>query len=123
MAFCDICQSLGEGSDGVPVAVNALEVVMRAWCGAQPDVQGRAVQVGPITPMLKAPGTKRFKLKYEKLLSILLQFCFQHQLAPLDQGAFDIKLTTSALAVLLQTANPALGAVVGKCSLTLSNPR
>ena len=61
----NICQTLGDGSDGVPVAVNALELVMRAWCGAQPDVQ----------------------------------------------GAFDIKLTTSALAVLLQTGNPALGTV------------
>ena len=27
-------------------------------------------------PMLKAPGTKRLKLKYDQLLSILLQFCF-----------------------------------------------
>ena len=30
---------------------------------------GRAVQVDPIKPMLKAPGTKRLKLKYNKLLS------------------------------------------------------
>jgi len=30
---------------------------------------GGAVQVDPITPTLKAPGTKRLKLKYHKLLS------------------------------------------------------
>ena len=32
--------------------------------------QGRAMQVDPMTPTLKAPGTKRLKLKYVKLLSI-----------------------------------------------------
>ena len=47
---------------------------------------GRAVQVDPIKPTLKAPGLKRFKLKYDKSLSILLQFCFQIQLAPLHHG-------------------------------------
>ena len=28
--------------------------------------QGRAVQVEPMKPMLKAPGTKRLKLKYDE---------------------------------------------------------
>ena len=37
-------------------------------------------------PTLTAPRTKRLKLKYDKLLTILLQFCFQLQLAPLQQG-------------------------------------
>jgi hypothetical protein len=37
--------------------------------------QGRAVQVHPIKPTLKAPGTKRLKLKYVELLSNLLKFC------------------------------------------------
>jgi len=32
-------------------------------------VLGRAVQVDPITPNLKAPGTGRLKLIYDKLLS------------------------------------------------------
>ena len=32
-------------------------------------LHGRAVQVDPIKPTLKAPGTKRLKLKYDKLLS------------------------------------------------------
>ena len=42
------------------------------------QLQGRAVQVHPtsIQPTLKAPETKRPKLKYVRLLSILLQFCF-----------------------------------------------
>ena len=30
---------------------------------------GRAVQVVPIKPTLKPPGTKRLKLKYDELLS------------------------------------------------------
>ena len=32
-------------------------------------IHGKAVQVDPIKPTLKAPGTKRFKVKYDKLLS------------------------------------------------------
>ena len=32
---------------------------------------GRPVQVEPMKPVLKAPGTKRLKLKYNKLLSSL----------------------------------------------------
>jgi hypothetical protein len=31
--------------------------------------QGRAVQVDPMKPALKAPGTKPLKLKYDELLS------------------------------------------------------
>jgi len=38
--------------------------------------QGRAVQVDPIQPTLKVPGVERLKLKYDKLLSNVLQFCF-----------------------------------------------
>ena len=47
---------------------------------------GSAVQVDPIKPTLKPPGTKRLKLKYDKLLSMLLDFCFQIQLAALHHG-------------------------------------
>ena len=36
---------------------------------AQPGRQGRALQVDPMKPTLKAPGSKRSKLKYDKLLS------------------------------------------------------
>jgi len=39
-----------------------------------------------IKPMLKAPGYKRLKSKYDEVLSILLKFCFQFQLAPLQHG-------------------------------------
>ena len=48
--------------------------------------QGMAVQVDPVKPVWKAPGTKRLKLKHAELLLILLQFCFQFQLAPLQQA-------------------------------------
>ena len=47
---------------------------------------GKAVQVEPMKPKLKPPGTKRLKLKCDSL-TILLQFCFQFQLAPLRHGA------------------------------------
>jgi len=35
---------------------------------------------------LKAPGTKRLKLNYKEVVSTLVQFCFQIQLAPLHRG-------------------------------------
>ena len=47
---------------------------------------GKAVQADPVKPKLNPPGTKRLKLKYNELLWILLQFCFQFQLAPLHPG-------------------------------------
>jgi len=39
-----------------------------------------------MNPTLKATGTERLKLQYDKLLSISLQLCFQFQLAPLQLG-------------------------------------
>ena len=48
--------------------------------GEGPRAQGRAVQVEPMKPILKPPGTKRLKLKYDKLLSILLQVAFNFKL-------------------------------------------
>jgi len=59
-------------------------------------LQGEAMQVDPMKPTLKAPGTKRLKLKYDKLLSILLQFCFQFKLAPLQRGHRDPRGGTQA---------------------------
>jgi hypothetical protein len=53
----------------------------------RPRRHGRAVQVGPIKPKLKAPGTKRLNLICGRLLSILHQFCFQIRLVPLHHGA------------------------------------
>jgi hypothetical protein len=41
-------------------------------------------------PTLKAPGTKRLKLKYDELLSVLLEFCFHIQLAPLHDGGLRV---------------------------------
>ena len=61
------------GEDGVAPSRNALELVLRAWCGYQPDVS----------------------------------------------GAFDIKLTTSALATLLASGNPALDGVGVKGELVI----
>jgi hypothetical protein len=50
------------------------------------------MQVDPINPELKAPGTKRLKLKCDILLSTsAFNFCFQIQLAPLQRGREDLK--------------------------------
>jgi len=35
---------------------------------------GEAVQVDPMKPTLKAPGTKRLKLKYDELVSCFASF-------------------------------------------------
>ena len=49
------------------------------------------MQVDPIKPTLKAPGSKRLKPNYDKLLTILLQFCFnfvfKFKLRRYDTGA------------------------------------
>jgi len=45
--------------------------------------RGRTVQVDPIKPTLKTPGTERLKLKYEELVS---NFCFKFNFAPLHRG-------------------------------------
>jgi hypothetical protein len=42
-----------------------------------PQARGRAAQVDPIKPTLKAPGTKRLKLKYDEPLS---KFAFKFNL-------------------------------------------
>jgi len=45
-----------------------------------------AVQVDPIKPTLRAPGTVDLKLKYGELLSIVLQSCSRFLLEPLHPG-------------------------------------
>jgi hypothetical protein len=58
---------------------------------------GRAVQVDPIKPTLRVPGTKHLKLKHYRSI----QFCVQIQLAPLQLGdhignSEDVKKVRSA---------------------------
>jgi hypothetical protein len=67
------------------VASIICETLRSGHSGAEPGrpVQGQAVQVGPIKPTLKAPGTKRWKLKYG---CTAFKLCFQFQVAPLHQG-------------------------------------
>ena len=60
-----------------PAACNAMETLL-----VHSSHLGRAVQVDPMKLILKAPGTKRLKQKYDKLLTL----CFQVQLAPLHLG-------------------------------------
>jgi hypothetical protein len=68
------------------------------------------VQVAPIKPLLKAPGTKRFKLKTEKLLS---NFGFK----------FSLRRYSSVLAWPEPAVMKEKSFWVGQCRLTLSNPR
>ena len=56
--------------DSVPVAEEAEH---RQVAAGAPH-RGRAVQVDPMQPKLKPPGTKSLKLKYDALLS---NFCFK----------------------------------------------
>jgi len=49
------------------------------------DYKGMAVQVEPMQPMLKAPGTKRLKLKYDVPLSNFA-VNFSLRVAPLHKG-------------------------------------
>jgi len=68
-------------------------------------VRGRAVQVDPIKPTLKAPVNKRLKLEYDELLS---RFAFKFNLRRYIVG-FD--------------GDGQRGLhLVGRCMLTLSNP-
>ena len=53
------------------------------------------MQVAAMKPTVKAPGTKRLKLKYDRLLSISLQACFQIQLAPLPRGRGSTRLAAT----------------------------
>ena len=54
-------------------------------------LRGRAVQVDPMKPMLKAPGTKRLYLKYDKLVST---FAFKFNLRRYTASPF---LSSSSL--------------------------
>jgi hypothetical protein len=53
---------------------------------ALPGPRGRAVQVDPIKPTLKAPGTKRLKLKHDEPLST---FAFKINLRRYNVACFE----------------------------------
>jgi hypothetical protein len=52
--------------------------------GAEPGGHGRAVQVDPVKPTLKPPGTKHLKLKSDKPLS---KFAFNFNLRRYTMGS------------------------------------
>jgi len=84
-------------------AVAALFLNMRAGNG-----EGKAVQVEPVKSKLKAPGTERFILKYDNLLS---RRDFRVNLRCYKKGA---QACSSSPRALLRS--------VWRCRLTLSNP-
>ena len=102
----------------------------------QPHLHGRAVQLDPMKPTVKAPGTKRLRLKYDRLLSILPQICFQIQLAPLHHGGLGVPgsrvasptpaarrrpATRADMPLPSQGLSPATS-LVGRCRLTQADP-
>ena len=71
------------------------------------------MQVDPIKPMLKAPRSKRLKLRYDELLS---GFAFKFNLRRYTLGVHTGDSITIAPAQTLTDK-------VERCRLTLSNPR
>ena len=51
-----------------------------------PPPRQRRCRLKLVDSKSKAPGTKHLKLKYDKPLSIFLQFCFQSRVALLHDG-------------------------------------
>ena len=81
--------SLHEGGSPGPAQV-------ARQAGARRRAQGRAVQVDPIKPTLKAPGTKRLKLKYDEPLS-KIAFEFNLRRCSKDRGFVGVEVMISAL--------------------------
>ena len=73
----DECKPLGGGAsrDMRRWRRRGVTWTSRAMCPAAE--RGRAMQVDPIKPTLKAPGIEHLTLKYDKLLSICLHFAFK----------------------------------------------
>ena len=90
----DECKPLGEGG--------------RAQRGAP---QGRVVQVDPIKPKLKPPGTKRLKLNCDVLLSTS---AFKFNLRRYIKLTADVADSSNAVKMFVIK--------VRRCRLTLSNP-
>jgi hypothetical protein len=67
------------------------------------------VQVDPLQPTLKAPGSERLKLEHEELLS---NFAFNCNLRRYEEVG-DLDVEQGGSTKLLE---------VGRCRLTLSNP-
>jgi len=73
------------------------------------------VQVDPIKPTLKAPGTKRLKLKYDELLS---NFAFDFNLRRYNEAITSLPdYTVQAWGIPIDATK------VGRCRLTHSTPR
>ena len=80
---------------------------------------GKAVQVDPIKPTLKAPGTKRLKLKFDKPLSSFA-FTFNLRRYNMVGNAYTLAYAPNSVE---SWKGQKLLTKVGRCRLTLSNPR
>jgi hypothetical protein len=80
------------------------------------------VQVDPIKPTLKPPGTKRLSLKCAELLSIsAFEFNLRRYTTVVPSEPPDMRAAAFAAATAAVTATGT--ATVGRCRLTLLNPR
>jgi hypothetical protein len=64
--------------------------------GAAPNQPGEVVQVDPIKPTFKAPGTKRLNLNYDKLLSSFA-FKFNLRRTSLDSERSSLELAETRI--------------------------
>ena len=95
---------------------------------------GRAVQVDPMNPKFKPPGTKRLKLNHDNPLS---NFAFKSNLSRYNMGEAEPEFHRSLNTILghpmeseqnrwavgLLTFTRETSGEVRRCRLTLSNPR
>jgi hypothetical protein len=86
------------------------EAHVDAHGGDRGQLHGRAVQVDPMKPTLKAPGSKRLNLKQLKLLSC---FAFNFNMRRYTVDRYDHSLFVAGNSLVI---------MVGMCRLTLSKP-
>jgi len=112
-ALSVLCEALGGGASGAwRRGVGARRDQLRRQTAAREH--GEAVQVDPVKPKAKAPGSKRLKLKCDKLLS---SFAFNFNLRCFSTDVDDI-----LHAHIGGMDAMARGLKAGRGGLTLSNP-
>jgi len=83
----NLCQALLPGGDrGDVCRARRPRAQRQSRRGRRVVVESRPVHVAPIKPTLTAPGTKRLKLRYDKLLSTC---AFEFKLCRYIVGAVD----------------------------------
>jgi len=97
------------------VASYIWQPLIRGECAAAP--RGRALQVDPIKPTLKAPGTKRFRLSCNKLLSNVV-FKFNLRRYSVDAVLTHVQVLRDAVTELLASPAPFAAALAALDAFT-----